>query len=374
LSNRPRRKNRPQQKCAPHKILPLEASLSTSREIQRINPIDYPDWNALIASQPGHSFFHTAEWAKVLAGTYGYSPVYFAAAETRGSRFILPLMEVDSWLTGRRGISLPFTDDCGPLVADTGAFQKLFRSAVEFGKGRNWKYLECRGGRELFGGVPASLSFYGHGLDLTVGEDKLFSQLESSVRRAIRKAEKSGVTVEILQSVEAMREFYSLQCKTRKKHGLPPQPFIFFLNIHKYILSQNMGMVVLTRHQGRPVTASVYFNFDGRAVYKFGASDDAFQELRGANLVMWTAIKEFVRRGAKHLDLGRTSLGNDGLRNFKLGWGAKEAKIEYVKFDLNKNEFVADKDETSGWHTRVFRRTPVFLARAIGSALYKHWA
>jgi lipid II:glycine glycyltransferase (peptidoglycan interpeptide bridge formation enzyme) len=209
---------------------------------------------------------------------------------------------------------------------------------------------------------------------LTAGEDGLFSRLESSVRRAIRKAEKAGVTVEILQSVEAVRIFYSLQCQTRKRHGLPPQPFSFFLNIHRYILSQDMGRVVLARYHGRPIAASVYVNLGDRAIYKYGASDEAFQDLRGSNLVMWTAIKEYVRRGAKHLDLGRTSIGNEGLRKFKLGWGAEEHKIEYVKFDMRKNEFVADVDETSGWHTRVFRRMPGFLSRAVGAVLYKHWA
>jgi hypothetical protein len=348
----------------------LEANRSTSREIRRINPIGHSGWNALVAAHPQHSFFHTAEWAQVLADTYGYTPVYFATGETD----FLPLMEVDSWLTGRRGISLPFTDECAPLCWDAGAFQKLFQSAVEFGKSRNWKYLELRGGRELSGQVPPSLSFYGHGLDLTAGEDALFLRLESSVRRAIRKAEKNGVTVEILQSEEAVRIFFARQCQTRKKHGLPPQPFRFFLNIHKYILSQNLGMIVLARSEGRPIAASVFFNFNGRAIYKFGASDEAFQDLRGANLVMWTAIKELVRRGAKHLDLGRTSLDNEGLRKFKLGWGAEEDRIEYIKFDLNKNEFVTDKDETSGWHTRVFRRLPIVLSRAIGAMLYKHSA
>jgi hypothetical protein len=348
----------------------LEASRPTSCEIQRINPIGNSNWNALVAAQSKHSFFHTAEWANVLADTYGCAPVYFAAGKTD----FLPLMEVDSWLTGRRGIGLPFTDDCQPLCADAATFQKLFAGAVEFGKIRNWKYLELRGGRELFGEVPASLLFYGHGLDLTVGEDGLFSRLESSVRRAIRKAEKAGVTVEILQSVEAMRIFYSLQCQTRKRHGLPPQPFSFFLNIHRHILSQDMGMVVLARHHGRPIAASVYVNLGDRAIYKYGASDEVFQDLRGSNLVMWAAIKEYVRRGAKHLDLGRTSIGNEGLRKFKLGWGAEEHKIEYVKFDMRKNEFVADVDETSGWHTRIFRRMPGFLSRAVGAVLYKHWA
>jgi Acetyltransferase (GNAT) domain len=352
---------------------PLEASRSNSLEIQRINPVGYASWNALIASQPKHSFFHTAEWAKVLADSYGYTPVYFAAGKT-DVHSILPLMEVDSWLTGRRGIGLPFTDACGPLCPDAATLQKLFQGAVEFGKIRNWKYIECRGGRELFGKVPASLLFYGHELDLTAGEDGLFSRLESPVRRAIRKAEKSGVTVEILQSVEAVRIFYSLQCQTRKKHGLPPQPFKFFLNIHRHILSQDKGMVVLARHHGRPIAASVYVNLGDRAIFKYGASDEVFQDLRGGNLVMWAAIKEFVRRGAKHLDLGRTSSGNEGLRKFKLGWGAGEHTIEYVKYDLQKNEFVAGVDETSGWHTRIFRRLPMRLSRAIGAGLYKHWA
>ena len=283
-------------------------------------------------------------------------------------------MEVDSWLTGRRGISLPFTDDCEPLCGEVDTFQKLFKSAVEFGKSRGWKYIECRGGRELFDGVPASLSFYGHSLDLTAGEAGLFDHLESSVRRAIRKAEKAGVTVEVLQSQEAVRIFYVLQCQTRKKHGLPPQPWKFFLNIHRHILSQNMGMVVLARHEGRPVAASVYFNFGDEAIYKYGASDEKYQDLRASNLVMWTAIKEYVRRGVKQLDLGRTSLGNEGLRKFKLGWGAVEHQIEYVKFDLQKNKFVAETDGASGWHTRVFRLLPVFLARIIGAALYRHWA
>jgi len=352
----------------------LEASRPNSLEIQRINPVGYADWNALIASQPKHSFFHTSEWAKVLADTYGYTPVNFAAGETGSLCSLLPLMEVDSWLTGRRGIGLPFTDDCEPLGADAAVFQKLFTSAVEFGKSRNWKYIECRGGRELFGEVPASLLFYGHGLDLTAGEDGLFSRLESSVRRAIGKAEKAGVTVQILRSAEAVRIFYSLHCRTRKKHGLPPQPLKFFLNIHRHILSHDLGMVILARHHGRPIAASIYVNFGDQAIYKYGASNEAFQNMRGSNLVMWAAIKEYVRRGAKHLDLGRTSVGNAGLRKFKLGWGAKEHKIEYVKFDLRKNEFVTDADETSGWHTRIFRRMPVFLSRLIGAGLYKHWA
>jgi len=182
------------------------------------------------------------------------------------------------------------------------------------------------------------------------------------------------VTVTVSGSLEAMKVFYALQCKTRKKHGLPPQPFVFFQHIHEHILSHNLGMVVIARHENRPIAASVYFQLGTRAVYKYGASDEAFQHLRGANLVMWEAIRWLTRQGAKTLHLGRTSIGNEGLRRFKLGWGAEEQKIEYVKYDLRKGRFVTDADESTGWYNRVFNVLPIGLSRLIGAVLYRHCA
>jgi hypothetical protein len=346
----------------------------SSNKIQPANPLQHPNWDALVTSLQNFSFFHSAAWAKVLVETYGYAPNYFVTNATSEIRSMLPLMEVDSWLTGRRGIALPFTDDCAPLCPDGDSFKKLFQNAIEFGKTRGWKYLECRGGRKFFEGVPASLSFYGHSLDLVSGKEQLFRRLESSVRRAIRKAEKDKVTVEISQSLEAMGKFYSLQCKTRKKHGLPPQPFSFFSNIHKHILSQNSGMVAVASWRKTPIAASVYFHLGDRAIYKFGASNEKFQHLRGSNLVMWEAIKWYLQKGAKKLHLGRTSITNEGLRRFKLGWGASEERIEYFKYNFRQKNFVTDSDKVFGWHNRIFQSLPDFVSRIAGKMLYRHWA
>jgi hypothetical protein len=342
---------------------------------RRVNPLENPNWDALVTSHPDFSFFHGAAWAKVLAETYGFVPHYFFSGDENAPESLLPLMEVDSWLTGKRGIALPFTDECAPLCADKNTFGKLFRDAVEFGKSRGWKYLELRGGRNFFApGIPASLEFFGHSLDLNVDENQMFKKMDGSVRRAVRKAEKDGVTVEVSQSLGAMEDFYSLQCLTRKKHGLPPQPFSFFVNIYRHILSENRGLIAVASHRGRKIAASVYFFLGGRAIYKFGASDAAAQHLRGNNLVMWTAMKWLVQNGAKKLHLGRSSLSNEGLRRFKLNLGAHEEKIEYVKFDLRQNRFVTEADGVSGWHNAVFRALPVCLSRTAGKVLYKHWA
>ena len=341
---------------------------------QPVNPVDCPGWDALVMDHSGCSFFHGSAWARTLQSAYGFRPIYFTATAADGRSSILPLMEVNSWVTGRRGIALPFTDDCEPLYSDLRSIRRLIQAALEFGRTRGWKSVEWRGGRELFSEAPPSLSFYGHSVDLEADEERMFARLESSVRRAIRKAEKSGVTVTISQSLEAMRVFYSLQCQTRQKHGLPPQPFAFFQSIFAHILSRNLGMIAIARHQERPVAASVYFQLGARAVYKYGASDEAFQHLRGANVVMWEAIKWHARQGARTLHLGRTSLGNEGLRRFKLGWGAAEQKIEYVKYDLRQERFVTETDGATGWYNRVFKVLPTGLSRVIGSVLYRHCA
>jgi lipid II:glycine glycyltransferase (peptidoglycan interpeptide bridge formation enzyme) len=202
----------------------------------------------------------------------------------------------------------------------------------------------------------------------------LFAGLKGSVRRAIRKAEKLGLTVEILTDLEAIREFYALQCRTRRKHGLPPQPFRFFLKIHEHILSRDKGVVVLARQGPRTVAGAVFFHFGEQAILKYGASNEAQQGLRGNDLVMWAALKYYASHGCRLLHLGRTSLANAGLRRFKLAWGAREHIIEYVRYDLKLQAFVAGKDDAFGWYNRGFRLLPIGVSRLIGALLYRHAA
>ena len=36
-----------------------------------------------------------------------------------------------------------------------------------------------------------------------------------------------------------MQVFYALHCMTRKKHGVPPQPFAFVAHFHRHVMSHN---------------------------------------------------------------------------------------------------------------------------------------
>lgn len=343
------------------------------RPISRVNPLDDSQWDAKLAGCVGASFFHGKEWAQILHATYGFTPCYFTHETEGGFRSLLPLMEVDSWLTGRRGISLPFTDECEPLGPTAHAVRELVREANEFGQKRSWRHWEVRGGAAILHATSA-VSFFGHQIDLDDEPANILARCGNAARRGVKKAEGSNLTISFATSMEATRAFHALLCKTRRRHGLPPQPLSFFENIQHYVLRPRHGCIVLASAGARPVAGAFFFHFGKQALYKFGASDEAFQHLRPNNLVMWRALEWHARMGFSTIDLGRTSLENEGLRRFKLGWGARERKIDYAHFDCRKGAYIEVRDLSCGWYNRLFKHIPPSLARAAGMLAYRHVA
>jgi len=289
-----------------------------------------------------------------------------------GSSALLPVLEITSALTGRRGVSLPFTDSCEPLGQTPDDIRSLVTAAVDLAHRRHWRRLELRGGAHVFPERPPATTFYGHTLDLTPSESVLLKQTDSAVRRAIRKAEQAGVTVEFSTSLESVETFYRLLAYTRRRHGVPPQPFAFFRNLQQRILAPGQGTIAIARLNGQPIASALYLFAGKSVIYKYGASDERHQQVRANNLVMWRAISTFARQGFTALDFGRTSLDNPGLRTFKLSWGTRETPEHYLLYDCKTRRWITTPDRSTSWHTPVFQRLPLPLSRLLGNLLYRH--
>jgi hypothetical protein len=279
-------------------------------------------------------------------------------------------MEVFSPLTGRRGVSLPFTDLCFSLgSAEAGA---LHKAALTEGQRRGWRYLECRSSDDGWPGASPSLSFWGHAIDLRGGVDQLLGGMNAAVRRGVRKAEKAGLKVEFRTDADAIAAYFDLHCNTRRRHGLPPQPFSFFDNVRRTMLSAGQGEVGLVWSGRQAIAGAVYLGLGRQIMYKYGASDYEAQEWRPNNLLMWGAMQRYAANGYERLHLGRTSIGHEGLRRFKLGFGAAESRISFCKFDFKTKQFVTEEDKVEGWFNRIFERMPLFVLRLAGKMLYPH--
>ena len=121
--------------------------------LQILNPVQIPNWDDLVLATGKASFFHSSAWAKVLSESYGYKPLYFASVEKGNLQALVPVMEVNSFLTGRRGVSLPFTDYCAPIVQNRQQFQEIVAEIRDQGNKRRWRYIEWRDGNDLFEGA-----------------------------------------------------------------------------------------------------------------------------------------------------------------------------------------------------------------------------
>lgn len=340
---------------------------------QILNPLNITDWDEMILGYPEYSLFHTSGWIKTIIETYNYEPKFFTIESNNSFSAIVPLIIIKSYLTGNRAISLPFSDYCEPLIKEKMNFKEMFDQILEFSKANKLKFVEFKGGKTLFNNLSASNFDYLHKLDLSIGEKNIFKNFSSNTKRNIKKAERENIIVSISNSYEAMEDFYHMNCVTRKKHGLPPQPKKFFINLHKNLLNKGKGFIVIASHEGISIAGAVYFLVGRKAIYKFGASYMKYQHLRANNIVMWTAIKHCINKGYEKFCFGKTEPDNEGLRKFKLGWGTTEEVNNTYRYDLQKNSLVPFQTKTTGAHTKIFANTPLPLLKLFGLILYRHF-
>ena len=192
--------------------------MSQTLNIEIVNPVNYSNWNEDILNLSGYTFFHSSQWSNLISKTYGYKPIYYILKDDKRIAAVFPLMEIKSFLTGKRAVSLPFSDFSNPLVEDYSQFDKLFKKITENGKSRNWKHIALKGYRELLPkNIPSYLEFE-HILELNGDEEVLFSAFNDSTKRNIRKAVKSDVKVFKSQTKESVDQFFKLNSLTRKRH------------------------------------------------------------------------------------------------------------------------------------------------------------
>jgi len=321
----------------------------------------------------GYSFFHSKEWAEVLVKSYNYSPKYFICIENNKLLAVVPFMFVQSWLTGKKLVSIPFSDFCQPLISDSCPSEDIMNELINQFSVLNIKYIEFRSTDKTY---PCRTKLFRtdqrHLLRLDKDEPSLLKSFSDNTKRNIKKATRENVKLKILNDDQGIKLFYNMNCETRKKHGLPPQPFIFFNQILHCVIEKGYGDILFAEKDGIPISSAIYFKFGKKLLYKFGASYSKYFELRGNHFVMWEAIKKYLNEGFEEFDFGRTEIGHDGLRRFKIGWNTEELSIFTTRYNIKKKSFIPASISTQGFHNKIFSNTPEILLRTIGNILYKH--
>ncbi|MGA3324677.1 MAG: GNAT family N-acetyltransferase [Terriglobia bacterium] len=343
-------------------------------QTREIDPVRDPSWLALVERHPRASVFHTPEWLEALRRTYGYEPVVITTTPPgRELANGVVFCSVSSWLTGRRFVSLPFSDHCDPLVDEPRELSCILAALRDQWKGNGLKYIELRPLESDFGlstDLSKSDTFCLHRLDLHPSVEDLFRGLHKNcVQRKIRRAERECLTCEEGRSELLLEKFYRLVVLTRRRQLLPPQPHAWFRNL---ILCMGDKLKIhVSSKDGQSVAGILTLSYKSTLVYKYGCSDRRFDNLGGTQLLLWKAIQEAKANGLRELDMGRSDCNDLGLINFKNRWGAAQSTLTYWKYGGD----VANLERRS-WSTPIarwlFGHMPGRLQTAAGGLLYKH--
>jgi|HubBroStandDraft_6_1064221.scaffolds.fasta_scaffold20960_3 CelD/BcsL family acetyltransferase involved in cellulose biosynthesis len=346
---------------------------SCAASVYEINPVSDSRWESFIDGHPRSSVFHSTNWLRALQAAYGYDPLVVTtcspdAALTNG----LVFCRVKSWLTGRRFVSLPFSDHCEPLVSNSGQLNHLLlhmRRYVDTGK---WKYIEIRPTScqpENQTGFARSTVYSFHCLDLRKSTQQLFHDFHRDcVQRKIRRAEREKLHYEEGTSEILLQKFYDLLTITRRRKCLPPQPLSWFRRLLA-AFGDGLKIRVATK-DGLPIASILTLTHKKNMVYKYGGSDARFHRFGAMAFLFWNAIQDAKDQGCEQFELGRSDSDNLGLISFKERWGAVGTEIRYWKYP--------DRPGMSGhsWEKGALQKfvpiTPDFVLRAVGGLLYRH--
>jgi Acetyltransferase (GNAT) domain len=351
------------------------------RAIYQIDPLTDCRWEGFVSRTPAASAFHSREWLKALHQAYGYRPIVFTTSEpssdlTNGIVFC----SVESWLTGRRLVSLPFSDHCDVLVRTPEDSQALMAGIEHEINQCKWRYIEMRpiSLTELAGANrQAAATYYHHSVDLVPERATIFGKFhKASIQRKIRRAQRENLEYQEGATDSLIDSFYTLLVSTRRRHRVPPQPKKWFR-----ILRDCFGgalKIRLATKDGRPIAGMLTIRHKNTLIYKYGASDPRFWNLGGTHLLYWTSIQEAKKDGLTSFDLGRSDADQPGLATFKRRWGAQESKLIYWRFGRSGKANMSHMLDTNrkSWKVQlakdVFASLPTSVLPAIGRVLYKH--
>jgi CelD/BcsL family acetyltransferase involved in cellulose biosynthesis len=351
----------------------MHDSKGASIDIYEVSPLADPRWPQLLENHSKTSVFHSVEWLKALQKTYGYEPLaYTSTPPSAPLSNAVVFCRVSSWLTGRRLVSLPFSDHCEPLVDDIDELNELLTPALQELRAGKIKYIDIRSLSLSFStGTEGAESYFIHFLDLRPTLDELYKKLHGdSIRRKIQRAEREKLTLEVGSTEEMLAEFYKLHVITRQRQQLPPHPLKWFRNVLTCLGAD--AQIRIAKKDGSAIASILTLGHKQKIVYKYCCSDAHSHNLGGMQFLFWHLIRHSKEHGFVELDFGRSESTNTGLVTFKDRWGTKRQLLTYLRYPSRPQSKEQDNSMIMKLGKQVFSHCPQGLLRLAGNLLYPH--
>lgn len=330
-----------------------------------------PEWLEFIKTRPEATLFHHPAWSQLIQACYGYPSFTLLLFNSVDSiQAGLPIIQVKHRFSRKRWIALPFTDYCNPLACDGAALQQLTKSLLEMYQSGCASSIEVRYKLPEITGVQYGYTFITHKLLLNADLTSVIAHLNKAHLKNIYRAEENGMRVEVGRDLEHLKAFYRLHLGTRKRQGIPVQPWRFFKLLGDLILTPGYGFLMLAYLDQECVAGALFLHWNQTLTYKFMATTPTGNKYNANHLILWKGICWGCENGFVMLDLGKTPIHDEEFRQFLGRWGAQESTLTYSI--LSNRVPKTERPAITKVLKNIINISPAWVCKTTGELFYKY--
>lgn len=247
--------------------------------------------------------------------------------------------------TAKRGRHLAVAG--GPIgeLLDGEVAEKIFLDMKEVGKRERCVFVRVRPQLELndenveifrkggFRKAPMYLSVEHAGiLDLKKSEKEILAGMRTRLRRALRKADKYGITVDKSTKSDDIKVFYQIQLETAKRHDFVSFSEDFLKKQFEAFAPNGEAVLYTARYEGKILAQNFMIFYGNEASYHYGVSSELGTKMSGAPLLHMEAMRDARERGILRYNfwgiVPEEAVKHRfyGVSVFKRGFGVEELK------------------------------------------------
>jgi len=347
--------------------------------VRTIHAVTEPDgaWREAVEALDASTLAHAPEWFTAIRAGYGHAPLYLSGEDGEGGRGVLPAFVVRRPLLGTVVSSMPFLDTGGPCSASPALAHALVAHLIDAARGLGARAVELRCTERLALDRAPIESKVRLALPLPADPDELWRRVGGTIRNQIRKAERSGLTVDFGHT-EYLAAFYDVFAVRMRELGSPVHARGFLRAVLEAFGPR--ARIALVRKGSTPVGGLVALACKDTLVIPWAACLKEHFALCPNMLVYWETLRAACREGFRRFDFGRSSR-NSGTYQFKRQWGAHEEPTFWYTLPLTPCGSVRDSDEgargsAAGHGTALavnaWRRLPLPVTRWLGPHLRRY--
>lgn len=320
-------------------------------KIEILNKNRYPLYDDFLHTHHESLLYYSLKYKDFLEELLGCESRYQLAVEDEKITGVFPLMKKDGPL-GSVYNSLPFYGSNGGIISsDPRAFRLLTAEYNRILAG------EGVAAGTVVGNPLSAVDFSLLDYDLTdkrIGqwtplpdaaepEKDLMARFDSSARRNIRKALKSGITSE---TDPAMMDFLmDVHTRNMTAIGGKAKKDIFFKLIPRHFDAGTDYNIYVARLENQPVAALLLFYFNNTVEYFTPAVLEEYRSLQPLALLVQRAMIDAACKGFHWWNWGGTWVTQEGVYRFKKKWGAVDKEYTYHTKINNKEIYNRSKEE-----------------------------